>query len=75
MNPRARRTALITASVPDEVNRSRSIDGMAVRMASPSSISRGCVAPSAKPLVAARVTASTTVGWACPRIAGPHDPM
>ena len=46
---RATRRALMTASVPDEVNRSRSIDGIARRIASPSSISSGFVAPRANP--------------------------
>ena len=59
---RATRTALMTASVPDEVNRRRSIDGIAARIASPSSISSGCVAPRAKPFRAALATASTTAG-------------
>ncbi len=75
MAPRASRSALIAASVPDDVNRSRSIDGSAARIASPSSISRGEVAPRAKPSSAAARTASTTSGWAWPRIAGPQAPM
>ncbi len=71
---RASRTALITASVPDDVNRSRSIDGIAAVIASPSSTSAGCVAPSANPSSAAARTASTTDGCACPRIDAPHEP-
>ena len=66
----------MTASVPDDVNRSRSIDGIAARIASPSSISSGLVAPSASPIADGSLTiASITVGCACPRIAGPQPPM
>ena len=75
MAPRARRTALIAASVPEEVKRIRSIEGIAARTSSPSSTSRGPVAPRAKPSSAASRTASITAGWAWPRIAGPQDPM
>ncbi len=65
----------MAASVPEDVKRSRSIDGIAARIASPSSISPGDVAPSANPRRAARRTASTVAGWAWPRMAGPQAPM
>src|SRR5450759_3515349 len=73
--PRASRTALIAASVPLEVKRRRSIEGIAARTSSPSSTSRGDVAPSANPSSAAARTASTTSGRAWPRSAGPHEPI
>ena len=63
----------MTASVPEDTNRIRSIDGMAARIRSPSSTSRGDVAPRANPSRAASRTASTTAGTAWPRIAGPQD--
>ena len=65
----------MTASVPDDTKRIRSIDGIAARIRSPSSTSRGPVAPSANPSRAASRTASTTAGAPWPRIAGPQDPM
>ena len=65
----------MTASVPDEVNRIRSMDGIAERIASPSSISAGFVAPRARPSATRLAIAAVTAGWACPRIAGPHPPM
>ncbi len=65
----------MTASVPDETKRSRWMDGIAARIRSPSSTSRGPVAPRANPSSAASRTASTTAGAAWPRIAGPQEPM
>jgi len=54
--------ALMTASVPLEVNRSFSIDDIAARIRSARSISDGCVAPNGPPLRAADDTARTTTG-------------
>ena len=38
-----------------------------------SSVSPGVGAPNDRPSAAARCTASTTAGWAWPRIIGPHE--
>ena len=73
MTPRARRTAVIAASVPDETRRTFSTDGTAAAIASASSTSRVVGAPYDVPSAAARCTASTTLGCACPRIDAPHD--
>ncbi|CKU80838.1 Uncharacterised protein [Mycobacterium tuberculosis] len=43
--PRARRSALMAASVPELTRRTISIDGTSARMASASSISRSVGAP------------------------------
>jgi hypothetical protein len=51
------------------------MDGMASRIASPSSISIGFVAPKASPFSRVASIAASTDGCAWPRIAGPHAPM
>ena len=48
-------------------------DGTRSQMASASSTSRSVGAPYDVPSAAARCTASTTLGWAWPRIDAPHD--
>ena len=74
VNPRARRSALITASVPDETNRTFSIEGIDRTTRSASSTSAGQGAPYEVPDRAASRTACTTSEWAWPRINGPQEP-
>jgi hypothetical protein len=71
--PRASRTAVIAASVPDDTKRTFSTDGTCSAIASASSTSRSVGAPYDVPAAAACCTASTTAGWAWPRIDAPHD--
>jgi hypothetical protein len=59
---RARRTALIAASVPELTRRTFSIDGTASTISSASSTSRSVGAPKVVPSSAASRTASTTSG-------------
>ena len=73
MCARASRTALITASVPDETNRTCSSEGTAAHSACASSSSSSVGAPKVVPRSAAAETAATTSGWAWPAISGPHD--
>ncbi len=78
MYPRARRMAVIVASVPVDTMRSFSIGpspSTCTRCltSSASSVSPGVDAPNDSPRDAACCTASTVPGCACPRIAGPHD--
>ena len=75
VTPRATRTADIVASVPDDTNRTLSIDGTASTTASAISISRTVGAPKLDPSSRASATAALTLGSACPRIIGPHEPM
>ena len=74
VKPRARRIALIVASVPDDTSRTFSMLGTSstMRRAMVSSASDG--APNDRPLAAASATAFTVPGWAWPRMAGPHEP-
>ena len=60
--PRARRIALIAASVPELTSRTISTDGRCAQMASASSTSRRVGAPKEKPSRTAFSTASTTAG-------------
>jgi hypothetical protein len=71
--PRASRTALIVASVPELTSRTRSAGGTRRLISVASSVSAGVGAPKLRPVVAARWTASTTAGCAWPRIIGPHE--
>ncbi len=75
VTPRATRTADIVASVPDETNRTFSIEGTAAATASAISISRTVGAPKLDPSSSDRATAALTLGSAWPRIIGPHEPM
>jgi hypothetical protein len=70
---RARRIALIDASVPDDVMRSMSTAGIRWLTSSASSTSPAVGAPNVVPRHAASATASSTSGCACPRISGPHE--
>ena len=74
VTPRASRIALIVASVPELTRRTISMEGTASWMAWTSSVSPSVGAPKLRPSCAARHTASTTAGWACPMMSGPHDP-
>ena len=60
------------ASVPELTRRTRST-GVRATISSASSISASVGAPNDSPVDAARCTASTTAGYACPRIIGPHE--
>ena len=73
VNPRATRSALIVASVPDD-RRTISIDGTARDIASANSTSISVGAPKLVPRAAAFAIASRTRGCAWPRISGPHEP-
>ncbi len=74
MKPRATRSALIVASVPEETKRTFSTAGIGCTIRSASSTSAALGAPNEVPRPAAARTASTTAGCACPRISGPHEP-
>ena len=64
----------MVASVPDETSRSISMEGKSFWIWRASWISASQVAPKERPRRAAWQTASTTAGWACPRIIGPQEP-
>ena len=70
---RASRSALIDASVPDEVIRTISTDGTRAAISAAISTSPGVGAPKLVPSAAASVTASTIAGCAWPWISGPHE--
>jgi hypothetical protein len=72
---RARRIALMQASVPELTRRTCSTLGTWRMTSSASCTSRSVGAPKLKPSRAAFSTASSTAGWPWPRIIGPHDPM
>ena len=73
MNPRARRIALMAASVPLETSRTISIEGIAAVMRSASSTSASVGAPNVVPRSAAARAASTISGRAWPNRSAPHD--
>ena len=73
VNARARRIALIAASVPEETSRTISTDGTASTISAASSTSRSVGAPKLVPSRAASVTASTVSGSAWPNTSGPQD--
>ena len=62
--PRATRTADIAASVPDETNRTFSIDGTDAATSSAISTSRTVGAPKLVPRAIASATAARTCAWA-----------
>jgi len=70
---RASRTAVIVASVPEEVMRSISTPSNRRVTSAASSTSAAVGAPKLVPFAAALATASSTSGWACPWIRGPHE--
>src|ERR1035438_3861665 len=65
---RARRIADMVASVPELTKRTFCMCGKAEITSSARSASAGVEAPKLVPLRAAAITASTTVGAACPRL-------
>jgi hypothetical protein len=65
--------ALIDASVPDDVMRSISIEGMRRATSSASSTSPSVGAPNVVPCAAASATAARISGCACPWMSGPHE--
>ena len=73
VNPRASRTALMVASVPELTSRTRCTGATRPTISAASSVSAAVGAPNDRPEAAARCTASTTAGWAWPRIIGPHE--
>ena len=73
MAARARRIALIDASVPEEVMRIISTEAKRSATSAASRTSPSVAAPKLVPVAAASRTASTTRGWAWPRISGPHE--
>jgi hypothetical protein len=70
---RARRSALIDASVPEEVMRTISALGTRRATSAAKSTSASVGAPKLVPAAAAAVTAATTSGCAWPAISGPQD--
>ena len=71
---RASRIALIDASVPDEVIRSMSTDGIRARdRLGELDLARRGRAEASSRSAAASVTASRTAGCAWPWISGPHE--
>jgi hypothetical protein len=70
---RARRIALIAASVPEEVIRSIGTAGIRAATSSARSTSSSVGAPYVVPRAAARAIAARICGWAWPWISGPHE--
>ena len=75
VKPLATRTADITASVPELTIRTISMEGTTRQISSAISTSAGVAAPKLNPDFAAFAAASRILGWLCPRIIGPHEPM
>ena len=75
MKPRARRIALIVASVPLETKRTISTDGTASTTSSASSVSSSLGAPKLDPFCSACDRRFHHRGWQWPRIIGPQEPM
>ena len=73
MTARASRTALIVASVPELTIRTISTEAKRSQTSAASSTSPSVGAPKLVPFAAASATASTTDGWAWPRISGPQE--
>jgi len=73
VKPRAARTALIVASVPELTMRTSSIDGTAAQISRASSTSSAVGAPKLVPSSRTSWSRPRTWGWPQPRIIGPHD--
>ena len=73
--PRASRSALIAASVPEDTSRTCSIDGTSLMISSAISTSASVGAPYDRPRVSAACIAASTCGWVWPTIIGPQEPM
>ena len=69
--PRARRTAVLVASVPELIKRTCSHDGTRSLIASASFISRGVGAAVRRAVGSRRGERRVTAGWAWPRITAP----
>ena len=63
----------MVASVPEETRRTRSTGAMRATISSASSTSPTDGAPKLVPRRSALPAASTTAGWAWPRISGPQE--
>jgi hypothetical protein len=74
VKPRATRSALIVASVPEDTKRTFSTAGISRTMRSASSTSPAHGAPNEVPRAAAAPTAASTLGCAWPTIIGPQEP-
>ena len=74
MNARASRTAIMVASVPDEVNRTRSADGTICCTACAQRISAGWLAPNCVPRAIAAAAAAATAGCPWPSSKAPCPP-
>jgi len=72
--PRARRIAVIVASVPEDTRRTSAIDGTSRQSVSAISTSAAVGAPKDSARAAAACTASTTCGCVWPATIGPHEP-
>ena len=73
MAPRARRTALIVASVPELTNRTISTDGKVAVTRSANLTSSSVGAPNVVPRAAASPMAASTAGCACLGLAQPQE--
>ncbi len=73
VNPRANRIALMVASVPELTRRTCSTGATRPTISSARSTSPALGVPYDVPLAAACCSASTTAGWAWPRIIGPQE--
>ena len=74
VKPRATRSAVIVASVPEFTSRTIWIEGIRSMIIFASVTSAAVGAPKLTPRRAASQTAATTSGCACPRMSGPHEP-
>ncbi len=75
VTPRASRTALIVASVPELTMRTMSTDATASVTIRASSTSRAVGAPKLVPRSSTSPIARITAGCRCPKIIGPQEPM
>ena len=73
--PRARRTALITASVPEFTMRTISMCGTMATIFSAISTSSAVGAPNDRPFSMRACTAFRMSGWLWPSTIGPHEPI
>ncbi len=75
MKPRASRSALIVASVPEDTSRTSSSEGTQAReQLGQLDLGVGGCAEGERRATAASCTASTTAGCAWPATIGPHEP-
>ncbi len=74
VKPRARRMALIVASVPELHMRTSSMDGTSSMILRATTVSISVGAPNDRPFSAVFCTTPITSGCAWPRIIGPHEP-